>query len=602
MKRTQFVRLSVWLLDHTESATKRGRLSGDLLEELEGGCSAGWFYHQVFTAVLINALTTANRCARLVAFAAGWSALYPLWRTACVGGLTYSMDRYRILAWPWSSILPLIYGVLPAVLFVWLGFATYTVLSGSMSWRSARELSFALSTGASMIFAASLVVLRQLRHPQIVLRDLTRTDFFLVDHLYFISLPIALSLLVTLWIGASDTPRVGRLRRKKTSRWGMRLARMAQMFAFLPVLCTCSSAQSSSPVPGLTHGTDEELIQTLRTKLAEDTAAGKFSGAALIAREGTPIFEQAYGFADREQKISNTVETRFRIGSVNKIFTAVATLQLVESGRVKLDDPLVRYLPNYPNKDLARRVTIGELLNHTGGTGDIFGTGPNVLFSEEYKAHRLELRTLDDYIRIFGDRPTRYEPGSRFEYSNYGYILLGKVIEKASGEDYYEYMRNHVYRPAGMKFTGELPEDEKVSGRSVGYTTMDGNKSAHPNTGSLPYRGIPAGGGYSTVGDLLAFAKALQQHKLLNANYTSLMMKGNVAMPHDDHYGYGLMVHSLNGSTCVGHAGGYPGMNADVELCNDGRYVFVVLANVDPPVAQRLGYFIANWVTLSDKR
>jgi CubicO group peptidase (beta-lactamase class C family) len=153
-----------------------------------------------------------------------------------------------------------------------------------------------------------------------------------------------------------------------------------------------------------------------------------------------------------------------------------------------------------------------------------------------------------------------------------------------------------------MKLTGELPEDEKVSGRSVGYTTMDGDKSSHPNTGSLPYRGIPAGGGYSTVGDLLAFAKALQQHKLLNANSTSLMMTGRVAMPHDDHYGYGLMVHSLNGSTCVGHAGGYPGMNADVELCNDARYVFVVLANVDPPVAQRLGYFIANWVTLSDKR
>jgi hypothetical protein len=376
MKQTGFVQFAVWLLDQMESATKRGRLSGDLLEELEDGCSPRWFWYQVFAAILIKAIATANRCATLLVFAAGWSALYPFWRAACVGGLTYSLDHFRVPVWPWSSILPLIYGVLPAVLFVWLGFATYAVLSGSMNSRSAHELYFALSTGASMIFIASLIVLRQLRHPQIIIGDLTRTDFFLIDHLYFISVPIALSLWFTLWIGASDAPRVGGFRRKKPSCWGTRIGRMAQMLSFLLILCSCSSAQSSSLAPGPTHGTDEELIQTLRTRLAEDTATGKFSGAALIAKDGTPIFEQAYGFADREQKISNTVETRFRIGSVNKIDTAVATLQLVESGKVKLDDPLVKYLPNYPNKDLAQKVTISELLNHTGGTGDVFGTGP----------------------------------------------------------------------------------------------------------------------------------------------------------------------------------------------------------------------------------
>lgn len=507
MRQTGLVRLAVWLLDHMESATRRGTLTGDLLEELEDGCSPRWFWYQVFAAILINAIATANRCTTLLAFAAGWSALYPLWRAACVGGLTYSLDHFRVLAWPWSSILPLIYGVLPAVLFVWLGFAMYTVLSGSMNSRSAHELYFALSTGASMIIAASLVVLRQLRHPQIIIGDLTRTDFFLIDHLYFISIPIALSLWITLCLGASDAPRVGRLPRKKLSRWGTRIARMAQMLVLLPILCSYSSAQSSSPAPGLTHGTDEELIQTLKTKLAEDIATGKFSGTVLIAKDGAPIFGQAYGLADREQKTPNTVETRFHIGSINKIFTAVATLQLVERGKIKLDDPLVNYLPNYPNKELARKVKIRELLNHTGGTGDVFGTGPNVLFSEEYKAHRLQLKTLDDYIHLYGNRPLRFEPGSRFEYSNYGYILLGKVIEITSGEDYYDYMRNHVYRPAGMKSTGERPEDEKVPNMSIGYTTMDGNKTSHPNTDSLPYRGIPAGVGHSTAGDLFAFAK-----------------------------------------------------------------------------------------------
>jgi CubicO group peptidase (beta-lactamase class C family) len=193
----------------------------------------------------------------------------------------------------------------------------------------------------------------------------------------------------------------------------------------------------------------------------------------------------------------------------------------------------------------------------------------------------------------------RFVPGSRFEYSNYGYILLGKVIEKTSRENYCDYMRKHVYGPASMKSTGELPVEKAITNLSVGYTTMDGNKTAHANTDTLPYRGIPAGMGYSTVRDLLSFAFALQQNKLLDSHYTSLMETGNVDMVRDGSYGYGLMVHPLNGNTCIGHAGGYPGMNADVELCNDSKYVVVVLANVDPPVAQRLGFFVANWVTQS---
>lgn len=331
-------------------------------------------------------------------------------------------------------------------------------------------------------------------------------------------------------------------------------------------------------------------------------AADKFSGAVLLAKDGKPIFARAYGLADRTHKVSNTLETKFRIGSINKVFTAVATLQLVEAGKLKLEDPLGKYLDDYPNKELAAKVTIGELLSNTGGTGDIFGTGPEGLFSEEYKAHRFELRTSQDYIRLYGSRPLRFEPGSRFEYSNYGFILLGAVIEKASGESYYDYVRKHIYGPAGMKHTGEQPEDERISNLSIGYTTMDGDKTLHPNTELLPYRGTSAGGGYSTVGDMFAFAKAFSQNKLLSAKYTEMMMSAKVDMPRDGHYGYGLMEHPLNGSKCFGHAGGYPGLNADVEMCLNSQYIFVVLANVDPPIAQRTGYFIANWVTLSNAK
>jgi CubicO group peptidase (beta-lactamase class C family) len=592
------VRLALWLLDRMGPAVKRGNLSGDLLEELEGGRTARWFWYQLSSAILINLATRMNRCATMLAFAMGWTALYPLWRDICVGGLTYSLDRHELLAWPWSSFMPIAYGVLPAVLLVWLGFATYMALSGSTNSYSACEQCFALSTGTTMIFAASFAVLRQLGHPQLIIDDVTRTDFFLIDHIYFISIPIALTLWVTLWIGASNTPHIERRQRKKSSRWWTCIVRTAQILSFALTLCPSSSAQPSRTAEQ-THGTDEELVQTLKAKLTEEAAAGKFSGAVLVAKDGVPLFEQAYGLADREQTISNTIETRFRIGSINKVLTAVAIMQLAEAGKIKLDDPLVNYVPDYPNKDLAQKVTIRELLNHTGGTGDVFGTGPNQLFSEEYRSHRLQLKTLDDYIHLYGDRPLRFVPGSRFEYSNYGYILLGKVIEKTSRENYYDYMRKHVYGPARMKSTGELPVEKAVTDLSIGYTTMDVNKTAQANTDTLPYRGIPAGMGYSTVRDLLAFAMALQQHKLLDSHYTSLMKTGNVEMPRDGSYGYGLMVHPLNGITCIGHAGGYPGMNADVELCNDSKYVVVVLANVDPPVAQRLGFFIANWVTQS---
>ncbi|RZU39115.1 hypothetical protein [Edaphobacter modestus] len=203
MRQMRSVLLALWLLDHMESAKKRGNLSGDLLEELEGGRSAKWFWCQVSAAILINIFRKVNRCATLLAFAAGWSALFPLWRDICVGGLTYSLDRLGVLAWPWSSILPIIYGVLPAVLFVWLGFATHTALSGLSNTHTAHEQCFALSTGTAMIFAASFAVLRQLGHPQIVIGDLTRTDFFLIDHLYFISVPIASSLWIALWISVA---------------------------------------------------------------------------------------------------------------------------------------------------------------------------------------------------------------------------------------------------------------------------------------------------------------------------------------------------------------------------------------------------------------
>src|SRR5579863_103705 len=173
----------------------------------------------------------------------------------------------------------------------------------------------------------------------------------------------------------------------------------------------------------LPHMTQSELIAALRKELERQVAAGSFSGAVLVARNSKPVFSEAYGLADREHRVPNTLKTRFRIGSMNKMFTAVSVLQLVQAGKVRLTDTVGTYLTDYPNKNVASKVTVHQLLTHTGGTGDFFGP--------EFDKHRLELRTLQDYVKLYGERDLAFEPGSRWEYSNYGFLLLGLVIEKA---------------------------------------------------------------------------------------------------------------------------------------------------------------------------
>jgi len=333
----------------------------------------------------------------------------------------------------------------------------------------------------------------------------------------------------------------------------------------------------------LPHLSQNELVTAARKEIEKAVTSDQFAGAALVLKDGKPVLSEAYGFADREHKTPNTLHTRFRIGSMNKMFTAVATLQLAQAGMLGLNDPIGKYLTDYPNKDVASKVTIHHLLTHTGGTGDIFGP--------EFEAHRLELRSPQDYVKLYGQRAPKFEPGSRFEYSNYGFVLLGAIISRVSGQSYYDYMREHVYVPANMTSTGSDPESQDVLDRSIGYTHMDAGSQLKPNTDTLPYRGSPAGGGYSTVEDLARFATAVEQNKLLNAHYTELLTTGKSGTP-DNGYAYGFGDRKINGTRCFGHGGGAPGMNGDLEICPGSGYVVAVLANMDPPAATRISEFI----------
>jgi CubicO group peptidase (beta-lactamase class C family) len=365
--------------------------------------------------------------------------------------------------------------------------------------------------------------------------------------------------------------------------------RLAALLA-LPVCVACGAGESTAPEAA---SADSAFVTTLRARLDAAAQAGEFSGAVLVARDGVTLFEGAYGLADRERQIPNTPLTQFRVGSMNKMLTAVAALQLVQAGTLRLDAPLGTYLAGYPNAELASKVTPHHLLTHTGGTGDIFGP--------EFTARRSELREPDDYLRLYGTRALRFEPGERWEYSNYGFMLLGAAIERAGGGRYDAQVAARVLAPAGMTATGAAPEDSLVPGRSVGYTRQLVPGTLVSNAPTLPYRGTPAGGGYSTVGDLARFAAAIREHRLLNPAHTELLLAGKVATGGGSQYAYGFFDRVVGGRRFVGHGGGAPGMNGDLAFEPGGGYVVVVLSNLDPPAAGQVSGFILSRLPASTR-
>ena len=349
----------------------------------------------------------------------------------------------------------------------------------------------------------------------------------------------------------------------------------------------CKASETGTPVPIEPQLTpDSAFAVAVRAQLEAATQAEQFSGAVLVMRDGKTLFEGAYGLADREKGISNTLLTQFRVGSMNKMLTAVAVLQLVQEGKLSLDAPLGTYLTDYPNADVASKVRIHHLLTHTGGTGDIFGP--------LFMANRSQLRAPADYLALYGARAPQFTPGMQFSYSNYGFMLLGAVIERVTGMSYDDYIATRVHAPSTMTATGAAPEESIVPGRAVGYMRQFAGGPLVSNASTLPYRGTPAGGGYSTVGDFARFAAAIKEGKLLDPNHTALLLDGKIDVFPGERYAYGFIDRTVGSRRFVGHGGGAAGMNGDLAFEPNGGYVVVVLSNFDPPAATQMSGFILN--------
>lgn len=380
-----------------------------------------------------------------------------------------------------------------------------------------------------------------------------------------------------------DGPEIAFLARSKTTGEWVEIGMMLEPG---PVFGIRGLRFEDSQGPGAPRkkpaGPDAEAAAATGAELRQLADADEFSGVVLLAKNGKTFFHQAYGLANKDFEVPNRPDTKFNIGSIDKMFTQVAIGQLLQQGKLALDDTIRKHLPDYPNP-AADRITIQQLVTNTSGLGDVFG--------ERYDATPKDrLRALSDFLPLFATDPLLFEPDTSRRYSNAGYVVLGLIIEKLSGQGYHDYVREHIFAPAGMANSDAYPQDAVVPNRAVGYTRegprgpMAGPRRV--NIYALPARASSAGGGYSTAEDLLAFDMAIRGEKLLSPELTDWFLtdKSRPPAPAGSAGKQGRRSRQGGG----GFAGGTAGVNAVIETDLDTGYTVVVLSNYDPPSAQKV--------------
>jgi D-alanyl-D-alanine carboxypeptidase len=360
-------------------------------------------------------------------------------------------------------------------------------------------------------------------------------------------------------------------------------------FCFLTVTV---SAQNNLKI------TDKDVIEI--NQLVEDLSnKDTFSGTVLIAKGNEIIYQKAVGFTNKESNIKSNIDTKFNLASMNKMFTGIAIAQLAEKNKLSYTDKVVKYLPNLPEK-IFGNITIEQLLTHTSGTGDFH-------MMSNFTEIKDTAKTIDSYVALGINEPLLFEPGAKFEYSNYGYILLGAVIEKVSKTSYFDYVKSNIFSIAGMKNTDSYESDKTNENMAIGYAMpppMPGERPKpmnekiirEPNTPFIEVKGTSAGGGFSTAIDLHKFSQALLSGKLLSKSSLETVTKGKVLMQFamapmpqntkpmpmpEVKYGFGFGESFKNNIRIIGHSGGAPGVEGKIDIYSDLGYTVIVLSNYD---------------------
>ncbi len=320
------------------------------------------------------------------------------------------------------------------------------------------------------------------------------------------------------------------------------------------------------------------------------TDAGQFAGVVLIVRDGHIIFEKAYGLRDESTEDANSTSTRFNLASAGKMFTAVAILQQIAAGRLTLDTTVGEVLTDYPNKVFANSVTVRQLLTHTAGAGDI------ELFGIENTANRARVKTVADMLALHSTRAPAFAPGTEQVYGNFGHVVLGRMVEVLSGEDFETYLTRHIFTPAGMSHTAFVDCSIHAADLASGYVTVDGKRQANCTT--LPVRGFPAGGEVSTARDMLLFVQALNIGKLLPAALFAEAIKTQREFMGLGFFatGYGAGVPTREFRW--GHGGSADGMCTDVRTYPSTGETYIVLSNRDAPACFAVANFLHKQLKL----
>lgn len=330
--------------------------------------------------------------------------------------------------------------------------------------------------------------------------------------------------------------------------------------------------------------TEKAAIQAIQAKVNELTKNDKFSGAILITKKGSdsPLLTKSVGIANRTTQQANSSEIQYNLASMSKMFTIVGILQLIENEEspLSLDSPIGDFLPEITNEEM-KKVTVRQLLTHTGGTDRIEGDYNTIMHPK-------------GFIEVSKDRAPSFEPGTKWEYSNYGLILLGAIIENVSKKDFYQYIQENIFDKVGMKNSNYQKKTELSPNTAVGY--MIKKRGFVENQKLLPIRGTPAGNSYSTVDDLNKFATAVQDGTLLNANSLKLISTREHVTNEDppSNFAIGFMT----GDHWFGHSGRYEGVNGELRIFPKAGYTVAILANRDPPAASSLADFIEDTLPL----